>query len=831
MPKTKLKKSSLLKKLLIGVSAIIVIALAVSSYFLVRYGIGPLTYFTIVKPKVSSINVVGSSLGGDRWYEGPQIKNVVVDKSTPKGTTRLTYTDDQNVTRIITTTTSDAGTHTEVVNNGTVEVKRDTTETKGADGSTNSKTTDVRTNADGTKSEFVTTKTYTSATQWTETTTKDGKTYGTIVVDNGIVKQNDYPNTAITDSNTPSLGNNTCATLGSPVREGTWVATGAIGTGGDTTRACVRCGASGYDTKNIKNCGDLFMGIGLGTGESVVLPPDADYQYTNLPPGTKANSCFSNDGGNWVQVGFGGTSSKGRCGAGGTWITDQAYNDLIKAICTDPTKCKLKPIAPPSPADQIAQEKQAYLDAKGKCENDGVGHYIGGQCISLTAFTQLQKSCIGGTSLDVVSGKCTGGPTLTSSADGAVKCHAQHPGYLFGKDFSGADACVPNTPTNQAMINRSSPCKSGKSTLGGVPVIVECGNTGAPSYKFCTGGSFDNSGNCVPNNAPNQANAPIIVNPNGQVGGLAPRASLCKYKPTSSESLAYVNCPNEPAPVSNLSAPANPTIPSVNIPSGPCPLQPGPKSCATVCGGMTEYTIDTTGVMGRCKHPTPPLPSSTTTPPESPASSVQVPLVPLASNNVTPPTDTKPILNLNYQVTKQNGVNSPLPGTNGTLTDNVRGCVPYTAYNLAKYLGYDVTLNTVKAYTVWGKGPSGYGTNGDAAAKDLQLIDPVTFANAYSKYDVGRIDKDANQLKTYTGALIYSGHVGDVAHVAGFVCNKGDCIALDSYFGDGKPAKCTIESSSSVKCGDYSYKVGDSGGGPDSFHIVPGTENLVGGTQ
>lgn len=100
----------------------------------------------------------------------------------------------------------------------------------------------------------------------------------------------------------------------------------------------------------------------------------------------------------------------------------------------------------------------------------------------------------------------TSTPLTTPSKTPEAFCHAQHPGYIFGKNFDGDDVCLPNTLQNQTMFATNNPCKPGKGQLEGKDVWLECKLNGyVKSYTFCYGGTgvFDDQGNCMPKSSTN----------------------------------------------------------------------------------------------------------------------------------------------------------------------------------------------------------------------------------------------------------------------------------------------------------------------------------------
>lgn len=172
----------------------------------------------------------------------------------------------------------------------------------------------------------------------------------------------------------------------------------------------------------------------------------------------------------------------------------------------------------------------------------------------------------------------------------------------------------------------------------------------------------------------------------------------------------------------------------------------------------------------------------------------------------------------NFSVFMQTGNNTIINQSGDTLA--TEGCAPTTAYNILNLLGKSPNLNQILKNFYWNCTGNKCSTSADATLFSLQQNG---LKGTYDDYESNKI-VDADMLKNYTGILVYGGtvYVGDkkIAHVAGFSCQVGICVSIDSYFGDGKPVSCGVINSSTVRCGDANYHVGNSGGVADAFYPV-----------
>ena len=588
----KTKKSNFTKKLLIGTGFLVLTFLAVSGYYLARYGVGPLTYFTIAKP--TTINCVG-----DCWYEEKVVKDVVmkdpktgvpksneerqielkkakdtgtppppvtftwteVDRKDPTVVTYVKETDKNNVEKV---TENKDGTHT-------VEVIK-------VDGSTGKN--------DGQR--ITTTTVYDNKGNQLSTSTTKVDVY---------VAPPTKQNTTTTPVTTTINCNVTCATIGSPVCSGSYVMSGAGWSGGSksaggsssresgtTDRECMLCGADG-NYSGSESCGYL-----LEKNAPVVLGPDMNSDvFGGMFSGT-TGSCFEKRGGRFVQLPFGATGEGGNsskvCGANGAWVDKPQLSASEQAKLDQAAK-----------AQEIADRKQA-------CEAGGVNTYY--------PNSDGSYSCLSPGEIILRSGQASSLTKLT-----AVQCHTQHPGYISGADGS----CKPNillTPAQKAAALEA--CKAGLQDLGGTRTYVTCDSKatttrGIQSYNFCTGGGeFINGYGCA------EKGAGEVVNPNGvYTGGESVKPgeeSKCIYDAIGGKCNYSTGNPKTKPPLVDKAtpqSPANPATPTNDYPNAgkECGSQPSTKrdesgnwinpSCGQACGGLGSY-IDNDGKK-RCNSP------------------------------------------------------------------------------------------------------------------------------------------------------------------------------------------------------------------------------------
>jgi exopolysaccharide biosynthesis protein len=153
------------------------------------------------------------------------------------------------------------------------------------------------------------------------------------------------------------------------------------------------------------------------------------------------------------------------------------------------------------------------------------------------------------------------------------------------------------------------------------------------------------------------------------------------------------------------------------------------------------------------------------------------------------------------------------------------GCTPSSAINALRLLGYDLTDEQIQEIIdnlYWD--PTTHQTGAGAVLLSLQqheINGAVNYGNSHRIID-------ANLINKFTGILVYGGTASSpsesLAHTALITCNKGNCYSIDSYFGNGTPTKCEVQSSNSIQCGDYNYHVGENGGTPDALFPVIGSD-------
>ncbi len=95
-------------------------------------------------------------------------------------------------------------------------------------------------------------------------------------------------------------------------------------------------------------------------------------------------------------------------------------------------------------------------------------------------------------------------PKIATPKSAEALCHSQHPGYIFGKNFSGEEVCLPRNNVNISMLANQDPCVAGLGKLEGKEVWIECSTLGSvKAYTFCYGGTgiFDENGKCLPSSS------------------------------------------------------------------------------------------------------------------------------------------------------------------------------------------------------------------------------------------------------------------------------------------------------------------------------------------
>ncbi len=167
------------------------------------------------------------------------------------------------------------------------------------------------------------------------------------------------------------------------------------------------------------------------------------------------------------------------------------------------------------------------------------------------------------------------------------------------------------------------------------------------------------------------------------------------------------------------------------------------------------------------------------------------------------------------QTTNDNG--KPINRYGSTLTE--LGCAPSTSINILKITEHNPNPQNIIDTFYWSGGSK---TSADATLLSLQQNG---FDHAVD-YGLRNRMVSTNDLTNYSGLLIYGGTVTTdyssekIAHVAGFDCKNGVCYSIDSYFSDGKPIKCDLAGSNTIKCGEINYHVGDNGGYPDALFPI-----------
>ena len=213
------------------------------------------------------------------------------------------------------------------------------------------------------------------------------------------------------------------------------------------------------------------------------------------------------------------------------------------------------------------------------------------------------------------------------------------------------------------------------------------------------------------------------------------------------------------------------------------------------------------------------------------------------------PTSTLPV-SPDYHVVMQNGSlgNISIKNVDYSIaydtTMNTSGCGPATLVNALNYLDlapYDTdaenlndVLNNSNFYIACTAKGCGSGADSVLAVLERKYNIP----NAYTDMQKNKVP-EATGLADATGVFIYQGDVSDpnvklkygnqFGHNAMIVCKEGNCDAIDSYTGNGKPQPCTIVDPNNLKCGTstYSFNTNSQSVGISSgAYLVPGTENI-----
>jgi len=158
-----------------------------------------------------------------------------------------------------------------------------------------------------------------------------------VLKDNGeapLVYANGTPVQSAIDSPSQQAGatvtttnGGTCSAGGSPVLEGTWVATGRIYNDDSSQRECVKCGAGG------KYEGSMSCSAAFKQGLPMVLPTGGGVPYTGKDISVKA--CFIKVNGSFVQVGAGYSSDGSVCTPDGKMTKSTDALGLMDKYCKD----------------------------------------------------------------------------------------------------------------------------------------------------------------------------------------------------------------------------------------------------------------------------------------------------------------------------------------------------------------------------------------------------------------------------------------------------------------------------------------------------------------
>ena len=251
---------------------------------------------------------------------------------------------------------------------------------------------------------------------------------------------NDNKNTK--EKNTKEKNTGTCSTNGSPVKAGTWAATGRYiddkgnvctdyKTNPNCKGACDQCkavkGRYEFDGKDLAKCDKQ-----VATGASVTLPSYANKSYCNGQP--SCNSCFAKINGKYIQIGIGQSyqdkkgitqycnpdgqpstkldeeAMKKFCPAGQKWINGKC--DVVAVVPAAP----VVPNTPQVPT-KVLKSAGATVSSASECVS-GEASPTGNQNTPTAKYV-----CIGGKTNDIVdnASQCISNYAL-SQTNGKVKC-------------------------------------------------------------------------------------------------------------------------------------------------------------------------------------------------------------------------------------------------------------------------------------------------------------------------------------------------------------------------------------------------------------------------
>jgi len=252
---------------------------------------------------------------------------------------------------------------------------------------------------------------------------------------------NDNKNTK--EKNTKEKNTGTCSTNGSPVKAGTWAATGRYiddkgnvctdyKTNPNCKGACDQCKAVKgryyeFDGKDLAKCDKQ-----VATGASVTLPSYANESYCNGQP--SCNSCFAKINGKYIQIGIGQSyqDKKGitqYCNPDGQPST-KLDEEAMKKFCPAGQKwingkCDVVAVVPAAPVvPNTPQVPTKVLKSAGATVSSA------SECVSGEASPTGNKNtlsakyvCIGGQKNDIVdnASQCISNYAL-SQTNGKVKC-------------------------------------------------------------------------------------------------------------------------------------------------------------------------------------------------------------------------------------------------------------------------------------------------------------------------------------------------------------------------------------------------------------------------
>ena len=351
---------------------------------------------------------------------------------------------------------------------------------------------------------------------------------------------NDNKNTK--EKNTKEKNTGTCSTNGSPVKAGTWAATGRYiddkgnvctdyKTNPNCKGACDQCkavkGRYEFDGKDLAKCDKQ-----VATGASVTLPSYANKSYCNGQP--SCNSCFAKINGKYIQIGIG-----------------QSYQDKkgITQYCNPDGQLSTKPdeeaMKKFCPAGQkwvngkcgVPVREEAPLTDKALCDSKGSKYtYTADGCVLVSSLKKPTNSTVSSAS-EYASGKANQ-PSKAFQNNEEFQYLESGGTYVdnVSQCASGMSSGKVKTQDGWQYICATT-CEEGLNPLSPSTSYITCTN-GKAVYNYCNTGTpqkeKNNSWTCPPTpTEPVTPQPPSNPNLTECFGGICPDQPIIDTPPAA----------------------------------------------------------------------------------------------------------------------------------------------------------------------------------------------------------------------------------------------------------------------------------------------------------